>query len=135
MIKAIKLFIGYILRSLGASFVIIWDIRMIPLATAFARERLDVFVILCFFIVALQSVEFVFIANIGTNDEAPLENKIFLYPAIIIIIVVIIIPISGPRIGTAAHIARIKLINIAYGILKIVILINIIINNIAESIA
>ena len=26
MIKAIKLFIGYILRSLGASFVIIWDI-------------------------------------------------------------------------------------------------------------
>ena len=73
MIKAIKLFIGYILRSLGASFVIIWDIRMIPLATAFARERLDVFVILCFFIVALQSVEFVFIANIGTNDEAPGE--------------------------------------------------------------
>ena len=48
---------------------------------------------------------------------------------------VTIIPISGPRIGTAAHIARIKLINIAYGLLKIVILINIIINNIAESIA
>ena len=92
MIKAIKLFIGYILRSLGASFVIIWDIRMIPLATAFARERLDVF------IVALQSVEFVFIANIGTNDEAPLENKIFLYPLSLLPAVAIIVFLLYPYI-------------------------------------
>ena len=98
MIKGIRLFIGYILRSLGASFVIIWDIRMIPLATAFARERLDVFVILCFFIVVLQSVEFVFIANIGTNDEAPLENKIFLYPLSLLPAVAIIVYLLYPYI-------------------------------------
>ena len=58
----------------------------------------------------------------------------FLYPAIIIIIVVIIIPINGPKIGTAAHNPSIKLINKPYGIFKIAILTNIIIDNIKESI-